>query len=275
MFASALVSLALFTVAAQAGKRGLAWPWYNSPLNPGVLNNGDGEVVAIYDWETYAPPSTNGAGGLGFIGMQRCLDCSSSPIADLASRHAAQGWSTVFTLNEPDINGISPSQAASWYKQYINPLAIKKAFPAVTNSAASGQGLNWLAQMISACGGGCYVDYVNLHWYGSSFSDFQAHVQAAHSQFPSYQIVVTVRSCRRQPSPTVSTKRLNAMTVAFFKQAFSFLDGASYVQLYFPFVATSPALLAANDGGAVSQVGTGSCLFNNDGSPSAVGNLMY
>lgn len=63
--------------------------------------------------------------------------------------------------------------------------------------------------------------------------------------------------------------------VAFFKQAFSFLDGASYVQLYFPFVATSPALLAANDGGAVSQVGTGSCLFNNDGSPSAVGNLMY
>ena len=50
MFGSALISLALFTVAAQAGKRGLAWPWYNSPLNPGVFNNGDGEVVAIYDW---------------------------------------------------------------------------------------------------------------------------------------------------------------------------------------------------------------------------------
>lgn len=54
----------------------------NSPLDPGVLNNGDGEVVAIYDWETYAPPSTNGAGGLGFIGMQvslyRCFDQTSS-----------------------------------------------------------------------------------------------------------------------------------------------------------------------------------------------------
>lgn len=35
MFASALVSLALFTVAAQAGKRGLAWPWceFSSILN--------------------------------------------------------------------------------------------------------------------------------------------------------------------------------------------------------------------------------------------------
>lgn len=71
--------------------------------------------------------------------MQRCLDCSSSPIADLASRHAAQGWASkylistelellvtlnaaVFTLNEPDINGITPSQAASWYIEYINPL---------------------------------------------------------------------------------------------------------------------------------------------------------
>lgn len=28
----------------------------------------------------------------------------------------------VFTLNEPDINGISASSAASWYIQYINPL---------------------------------------------------------------------------------------------------------------------------------------------------------
>ena len=94
----------------------------NSPLDPGVFNNGDGSVVAIYDYETYPPPSTNGNGGLGFIGMQRCLDCPSSPIAELASRHAAQGWATVFSLNEPDINGISPAQAAAFHEQYINPL---------------------------------------------------------------------------------------------------------------------------------------------------------
>ena len=140
--------------------------------------------MAIYDYETYAPPSTNGNGGLGFIGMQRCLDCASSPVADLASRQAAQGWATVFSLNEPDINGISPSQAAAFHEQYINPLvvilslsmithvlrsilqAIKKAFPAVTSSGSAGQGLDWLSQMISACAGNCYADYVNLHWYG-------------------------------------------------------------------------------------------------------------
>lgn len=51
-------------------------------------------TVNSYDYETYAPVSTNGNGGLGFIGMQRCTDCSSSPIADLASRQASQGWAS-------------------------------------------------------------------------------------------------------------------------------------------------------------------------------------
>ncbi len=58
-------------------------------------------------------------------------------------------------------------------------------------------------------------------------------------------------------------------------QAFTWLDAQSYVTLYFPFVATSPALLQANDAAGASYVGTGSTLYNNDGSPSAVGNLMY
>ena len=82
-FSSAFAALALFTAAAQAGKRGLTWPWcklpYATPLaegctdhlvlsqqppvsihsssllkplltlysDPGVFNNGDGQVVAM------------------------------------------------------------------------------------------------------------------------------------------------------------------------------------------------------------------------------------
>jgi len=258
----------LFIAAAQAGKRGLVWPYYNSPLNPGVFNNGDGEVVAIYDYETYAPSSSNGNGGLGFIGMQRCLDCASSPVADLASRQAAQGWATVFSLNEPDINGISPSQAAAFHKQYINPLAIKKAFPAVTSSGSAGQGLDWLSQMISACAGNCFADYVNLHWYGQSFAEFQSYVQSANAKFPSYTIVIT-EFALQNPAGGQSDQ------IAFFKQAFPWLDSQSYVTLYFPFVATSPSLFSSNDASGAAFVGTGSCLYNDDGSPSAVGNLMY
>ncbi|KAF8309266.1 endo-beta-1,3-glucanase [Clavulina sp. PMI_390] len=267
--AATLASLALFVSSVSAGKRGLAWPWYNGSLDPGKLNDGSGTTVAIYDWESYAPPSsTGGNGGLGFIGMQATKDSSSSPVAQLASRQAAQGWATVFSLNEPDINGISPSDAASWYKQYINPLAIKKALPAVTNSANAGQGLDWLQQMINACGSTCYADYVNLHWYGTSFSDFQAHVTQAHNQFSEFTIVIS-EFALANPSGGQSAQ------IAFYKEAFAWLDAQSWVTLYFPFVATSPALLQQYDSGAVSTVGTGSCLFNNDGSVSAVGQLMF
>lgn len=62
--------------------------------------------------------------------------------------------------------------------------------------------------------------------------------------------------------------------VAFFKQAIEWLNGQDYVELFFPFPATSPSLLSANDAAAASYVGTGSCLFNDDGSASAVGELL-
>ncbi|KAJ7609462.1 hypothetical protein FB45DRAFT_1066864 [Roridomyces roridus] len=248
------------------GKRGLCWPFYNSPLDPAKLNDGSGSVNLIYDYETFSPPSSNGAGGLNFIGMQRCIDCESSPIAQLQARQQQLGFSTLFTLNEPDINGISPQTAAAWYIQNINPLAIKKALPAVTASTQPGQGLDWLNQFIAACAGQCFFDYINLHHYGASFQQFQDYVNAAHAQFPNNQIVITEFALQAPAT--------QADQVAYYKQAISFLDGASFVEMYFPFVATSPSLFTANDAGGAAFVGTGSTLFNDDGSVSAVGALM-
>ncbi|KAF7337862.1 Glyco-hydro-cc domain-containing protein [Mycena venus] len=268
--ALALASLSLATPTVKRhgpGKRGLVWPYYNGGLDPGRLNDGQGTVNLIYDYETYNPPSTNGNGGLNFIGMQRCLDCDSSPISQLATRQQQSGFATVFTLNEPDQNGITPQQAADWYKQHINPLTIKKALPAVSSSANAGQGLDWVQQMVSACGGGCFYDYINIHWYGQNFAQFQAHVNDAHARFPNNQIVVTEFALQNPAGGQAD--QLN-----FFKQAFAFLDSASFVAMYFPFVATSPSLFQSNDPAGAGFVGTGSTLYNNDGSISAVGQLL-
>ncbi|KAF5372533.1 hypothetical protein D9758_005147 [Tetrapyrgos nigripes] len=268
------IALALFTTAASAGKRGLAWPFYNQPLDPGVLNNGQGQVVAIYDWETFLPPTfRGGTGGLGFIGMQGCWDCDSSPLSQLRARQAQQGWATVFSLNEADtmiVNGarVSPQAAADWYVQNINPLAIKKALPSITSSQDSDKGLNWLGQMINACAGRCFFDYINLHWYGNSFAEFQSHIIDAHNRFPQFNVVIT-EFALQNPSGGQPAQ------VDFFRQAFAWLDSQPWVILYFPFVATSPSLLIANGNGAASFVGTGSCLYNDNGLPSAVGNLMF
>lgn len=254
------VATAFLAVAPSvlAGKRGLAWPWYNEGTN---LDNGklaNANVQWIYNWETWRPAKTD---NLNWIGMQATMDSSSSPVAQLATRAAQQGWNTVFSLNEPDLSGISATTAANWYIQYINPLAIKKAIPAVSSSATAGQGLDWAAAFISACAGRCYFDYVNIHWYGSAFSDFQTHVQNAHSRFPSYQLVVSEFAL---VAPATRDQQ-----VAFLKSAMSFLDGASYVTYYAVFVASSPTLISGNTGGA--EVGTGSSLFNDDGSLSTNG----
>jgi len=247
----------------QAGhKRGLCWTFYNEPLDPSPFNAGN--VVAIYDYETTPPVPS--AGGLAFIGMQRCLDCDSSPIADLQTRYQQQQWATVFTLNEPDINGISPQTAATWYIQNINPLPIKKALPAVTSSTTTGQGLSWLSEFITACNGQCFFDYINLHYYGPNFEGFQQYVRQANAQFPNNQLVITEFA--------LTAPATQADQIAFYQQAIPFLDNAAFVDLYFPFVATSPSLLTANDPGANSFTGTGSTLFNDDGSVSAVGQLF-
>ena len=91
---------------------------------------------------------------LNWIGMQRCLDCESSPIAELQMRAAQQGWNTVFSLNEPDLNGISAQTAADWYVAHINPLAISELFYVLI-----GEGLligGWAGRKGYSV---CYVEY--------------------------------------------------------------------------------------------------------------------
>ncbi|QRV95003.1 glycoside hydrolase family 128 protein [Ceratobasidium sp. AG-Ba] len=239
-FAVALLAVA---PSAMAGKRGLAWPWYNegSNLDETKLANGNGNVNWMYNWETWRPANTK---NVNWIGTQATMDSSSSPISQLKTRAAQQGWNTVFSLNEPDLNGISPSTAANWYIHQN-----------------SGQGLDWTAKFISACAGRCYFDYVNIHWYGSTFAQFKSHVQDAHNRFPNYKLVVSEFALNK---PATRDQQ-----VAFLKQAMSFLDGASYVAMYSVFVASSPGKIQGNTGG--DQVGITSSLYNDDGSLSANG----
>ena len=107
------------------------------------------------------------------------------------------------------------------------------------------------------------------HWYGNTFGDFQSYIEQAHNEFPNTNIVITEFALSNPPGGQNDQ-------VAFYQQAFPFLDGLDYVTLYFPFVATSPSLLTANDPNAANVVvGTGSCLYTDAGQPSAVGNLMF
>ncbi|KAG9119115.1 hypothetical protein FRC07_006025 [Ceratobasidium sp. 392] len=210
----------------------------------------------MYNWETWRPSNTN---NLNWIGTQRCMDCESSPIDQLPARAADQGWNTLLTLNEPDIMGISPVDAAACFSDG----GIEKATPAVTSSKSPTQGLDWLSQFISACAGNCYIDYINLHWYGAFFVDFQAHIDQAHAMFPDYPIIISEFALQ---SPATQIDQ-----AAFLKQAISYLDNATYIAYYAYFVASSPLLFSANDPIGVAYAGNCSTLYNNDGNLSDLG----
>ncbi|KAG9089694.1 hypothetical protein FS749_001132 [Ceratobasidium sp. UAMH 11750] len=189
------------------------------------------------------------------------MDSGSSPIGQLKERAAQQKWHTVFSLNEPDINGISPGAAADWYIKWINPLPIKKAIPSVTSSQDAGKGLDWTAAFLKACNGKCNFEYINIHWYGHAFAAFKDHVQDAHHRFPNHKLVISEFALQKPASRN--------QQVDFLKSAMNFLDDADYVALYSVFGASSPELISKNTGGG--EVGTGSSLYNNDGSLSANG----
>ncbi|CUA74765.1 hypothetical protein RSOLAG22IIIB_05705 [Rhizoctonia solani] len=268
------LAMTFFSTGPLEGKRGLAWPWYNenTNLDPAKFTDGHNRVrwylymlfkeslivkiITILD-----PGSITLCSHLNWIGMQRCMDCDSSPISQLKTRAQQQGWNTVLTLNEPDINGISAPAAAQWYIQHINPLKIKKAIPAVTSSATPGKGLDWTADFISACAGHCQFDFINIHWYGHNFNEFKSHVQKAHSRFPNHKLIISEFALL---APADRDHQ-----VAFLKSAMSFLDGADYVKYYAVFIASSPTKISANKGGG--DVGIGSSLYENDGSLSTNG----
>jgi len=79
-------------------------------------------------------------------------------------------------------SNLSPSEAASIWMQFIQPLhdqGIQLGAPAV--SAAPG-GTNWLASFMSECTG-CTFDFVPLHWYGDGSDYFEQYVENFHNQF--------------------------------------------------------------------------------------------
>ncbi|TFL05085.1 hypothetical protein BDV98DRAFT_283538 [Pterulicium gracile] len=258
------VTAALASVVSAQSKRGLAYPWFNEGENidPGRFTNG-GKVTWMYNWETWRPARTP---AVNFIGTQAKKDSAASPIGQLHNRWRQQGWTDVFSLNEPDFNDISPQEAVDWYLQHINPMTIRKGLPAVTSSTDAGKGLDWLQNFLNICNGRCYHDYINLHWYGSNISQFKTHIQNANRRFPNKKIVISEFSLVRPAT--------QAQQQSFFNEAIPWLDAQGYVIMYFPFVATSPTLLQGNDGAAVDHVGTGGALFNNDGTVSAVGQIM-
>jgi hypothetical protein len=64
---------------------------------------------------------------------------------------------------------MSPQQAATAWKQYMQPFAgrVKLVSPAITNGAPPNMGTGWMDQFLKACTG-CTIDVIAFHIYDSA-----------------------------------------------------------------------------------------------------------
>ncbi|KAI0267652.1 glycosyl hydrolase catalytic core-domain-containing protein [Gloeopeniophorella convolvens] len=150
-------------------KRGLAWPSDNT-FDPAVFEAG-GLTTWLYDW---GPTNTAKNAEFPFYPMQ----WNTGGIDSLASVVSQTQPDVVMGFNEPDNAAqanISPADAATYWKQYFNPLkssGVTLLSPAVND-------ITWLDSFFSACADGCIVDAIALHWYGGWTDDLEPFIQSA------------------------------------------------------------------------------------------------
>ncbi|RKU46951.1 hypothetical protein DL546_005798 [Coniochaeta pulveracea] len=169
-------------VSSSGKKRGLAYN--NKELLSGFLG-GNSKVSWAYGWNQVQDFSSDL--GIEFVPMLwGPRDDFTSSWADNAKKAIANGATALLSFNEPDNGGqanISPSVAAAAHIQYMNPFAgqARISTPAITNSGADGEGISWLQEFISACGGKCSYDFAAVHWYSNNGDDFLSHLEAVHN----------------------------------------------------------------------------------------------
>jgi hypothetical protein len=167
--------------------------------------------------------------------------------ADGVATALGAGASYVFSFNEPDHpeqSNLSPTDAASGYQTYIQPLAGQAMLgaPSVTNGAAP-MGLDWLNNFITACSG-CQIDFVNLHWYDSAFNAqyFKDHLTEANTN-TGKPVFVTEFGCVDGSDDDIS---------AFLTDVMGWMDEQDWVLGYSYFMAEEGRLIS---GGALSTYG--------------------
>lgn len=186
---------------------------------------------------------------------------------------SAQNIKALLSFNEADMNAagggsaLSPSEAASLYKQHMMPYAdqYQLGCPSVTShnastGGASGvtpySGITWLQQFKAACDG-CKVDFCPLHWYGAAGQSGSQQAEAFKTYFDQ-----AVKDCQcLWPGAKVWVNEFSALPTInqdnsgvneeFMKSVIPYLESNPDVERYSYFFA-SPNYLVDNNGGLTS-----------------------
>ncbi|KAJ7217728.1 glycosyl hydrolase catalytic core-domain-containing protein [Mycena pura] len=137
----------------------------------------------------------------------------------------------VLGMNEPQETGqsnLTPQEGADMWKTYIEPLhaqGLRLGSPA-PSSAPSGK--TWLQDFLTACDGGCTVDFIALHYYDVNATAFAAYLTDFHDTFQR-PLWVTEWACQNfNNGPQCSA----ADVAEFLNQTQAFMDAQDWVERY-------------------------------------------
>ncbi|CAF0857622.1 unnamed protein product [Rotaria sordida] len=236
-------------------KRGIAWPPENKQDSPNIFTGG--KISWMYNWS----PFKINVAGIEFVPM---LWSTNKGHDGSQFYNQAKGAKIVLGFNEPergDQANMNPVEAASAWKQYIEPLRAQGARLGSPAIASTDQGLNWLKQFLNELDKvGGKIDFLALHWYGRGVDNFINWITKVRGELGNkYSVWVTEFACTSwNPSQPVSQQEVND----FMRQSVAKLDSLNWVERYAWFGAQrqlDPALGSTN------------CLIAPNGQLSALG----
>ncbi|CAF0948278.1 unnamed protein product [Adineta steineri] len=230
--------------ATNSTKRGLCWPWNNPGSSFSLFS--PSAIPWLYNWELWDPRASGVYSSAEYVPMCRTQNEASQVPGYFSNCYAKH----FLGFNEPDLPSgdyISPFDASVLWKQYIQPIKLKcgtaLGAPSVTNGVGPGWGTDWLSQFFSNCTlSSCTFDFLPIHWYGNSVSDFRAYVINVHSLFPNYPLWIT----EFQFTDVSST-----VTAGYVRGTLQWLDAQPYVARYSMFGPMNSTNMAGIPNGAM------------------------
>jgi mono/diheme cytochrome c family protein len=186
------------------------------------------KVGFIYSWSPWKPAGSDEL-GIEFIpmlwGWKQLGDFKNIVGPGFARRALGP--------NEPDHgeqSAMSPQSAVDLWWQAMEPLkqhGYELISPATTSAP---DGKVWLQQFVAACGG-CHIDSIAVHWYGTDPQAFIAYLEDHHNTF-GRNIYVTEWACQNfGGGPQCDQGQVEN----FMNTVTAYMDNTPWVTAYFAF----------------------------------------
>lgn len=228
-------ALVLSQALSISAKRGILFPWDTIPGDLAQFNQQNCPKARYYaNWESW--PHREAPRNLEFMAMAR----TPADIDKLYQFMGNNNAKTLLLFNEPDLPGptqLNVETAVQLWRQHAvhfrNTRGVQLASPAITSDRS--RGLPWLRKFMEQTRD-VPPNYITLHYYGSSGTDFKNYVRDVYNEF---RLPIIIHEVASTDSNTESVK-------GFMWDVTTWCEQQTYIKAVFWFCASRTANIKEN-----------------------------